>query len=461
MKTIIELTRTSLRCMQVDGQARGARVSRFVVKPLQPGQSHGEQLAALVQESKVERTGVIVCVPREQVITRVLRLPATRAEELAQIVELSGKAQLPYPREQAVADYQVIEQQGGSSTVQLIACHRELLDQHVGSLSRLGIEPAIIVPSSWGVFAWYQRLARSAEIREPAMLVHVDADHTDLVMVGQERLLFSRSLTQSLDDWRAGPDALGPLAQEIERSVSSLRKDLPGVDMQSLVITGLGPLDQWRDDLAKRLGKPVVARAASPPSPAGPDVGASPVVGLGLAVADPRWLPNLLPREARHAQSTRRHVRQATVSAALLLIALFLGAALLWAHVARQQRATDALLTMLRQLEITTRRTEGQQQTVEAVDRILASRRLIATTLTDVFQTTPPDVLLHYILLDRARSELIVHGQAPNTRSVIDYLHMLEQSGQFANVELRYSMASSSSRGAATEFELVAGLRTS
>src|SRR5690349_24378500 len=123
MKTVIELTRTSVRCLQVEGQARGAKVTRVSVKPAGVGQNHDEQLAALLQDGKPEHAGIIVCVPREQVITRVLRLPATRSEELAQMVELSGKAQLPYPREQAVADYQVIEQQNGSSTVQLVACH--------------------------------------------------------------------------------------------------------------------------------------------------------------------------------------------------------------------------------------------------------------------------------------------------------------------------------------------------
>ncbi len=308
------------------------------------------------------------------------------------------------------------------------------------------------------MLAWYQRLGRSAETQEPVMVINVDADRTDLVLIRQGRVLFSRSLMQGLQEWQAGAEGMGPIATELERSVSGLQKELPGSEARSLVLTGLGQLDQWKSFLEQRLGKPVMVKPAHgllrlPPASSAEQ--ASLAVVLGLALAEEAWLVNLLPREARHAQSHRRQMQELTFTSVLVLAAVLLGAWVLTMHVSRQERVINQTIKTLKALEAATGKAEHQERDVQLVEELLAARRWTATMLADLVRLTPPEVVFESLVFERARGELTVRGSAPSTRHVLDYIHQLEQSARWDRVELRYSARHGASADARTDFELV------
>ena len=460
MATVVEFTRTSVRLLQAEGAGRSLRIRRLLVGAMASPAQAGEALTRVVKEAKAEGSGVIVTVPREQVITRLLKFPTTRPDELARMVELSGKAQLPYPRDQAVADFQVIEQQAGNSTVQLAACHRELVEQQVRLVRAAGLEPLCVVPSSWGLAVWFQQLIQAADVREPVIIVNVDADHTDLALVAQGRLLFSRSLPQGVGEWRAGQDALGPLAQEIERSLSSVRKELTAADANTIVLTGLGALESWKAPLEARLRKPGLARQMQVPELAGID-NASPAIVVGLAMVDARSLLNLLPLQARQAQDYRRQLRGLAVTGVMLVTALALGVSILSASVDRQAQVTGALVKTVKGLESATQQTEAQEQEVTLIDGTMGARRTLAVTLASLFQSTPGEIVLERVAFERGRRQLAERRTAPTTRQVLDYIRSLEESGRYERVELRYSSRRSTSAGWQAEFEFAAKLKPS
>jgi Tfp pilus assembly protein PilN len=454
MAAVIEVTRTSLRLLVAEGEGKSVRVRRFLVEPIGAPQEAGARLPLLIKQAKLDGAEAIVTIAREQVITRMLKLPAVRPEELGRMVELSGKAQLPFPREQAVADYQVLEQSGGATTVQLIACHRQVVDHAVALARQAGCDPIALVPSSWGVLAWYQQLGRAAEIPEPAMVINVDGDHTDLLLVERGRLLFSRSLAQGVAEWQAG-DPAALLAEEIGRSVSGMRKELPGVEAAGIVLTGVGPLADWRAGLAQQVGKPVAVRQLQHRELAIAG-NASGVVAVGLAMAEPRLLPNLLPPDARHAQRSRRQMRQLSWTGALLGVCLVLGVLALSLSAHRQEERTQRLLTRVTELERQAKQAQRQQADVELIERTLAARRRLASQLVDALRLAPPEVMFDDISLERSRQELSIRGNAPSTRHVLDFIKQLEDTNQFERVELRYSARRNRPGGASTEFQVVA-----
>jgi len=463
MKRIVfEITRTSLRALAVEGPLAHPRVKQIVVES-HSGQPSPETLRRLLARVQARRSGVMNAFPRDQAITRLLKFPSSRLEELTQMVQLSGKAQLPYPPEQAVVDFQVLDQVGGTSMVHLVACQRDQLEQHVALLRQAGLEPQLMTPNSWGVLAWYQRLGRSPDVREPVMVINVDSDHTDLVLIRQGQLVFSRSLSQGVREWQAGSDAEGPLAQELERSLSSLRNEWPGVDAQSFILTGLGPLEPWKEFFGQRLGKPVVIKqvAGSLQIPesvmrqteAGPH--ASLVVVLGLALAEHLALVNLLPPETRQAQRQRRRMQQLVLTGSLLLSTLLVGAGLLSAHVNRQVLINELAVKTMNTLEAMTAETEAQERDIQVINRLLGLRRRLATMLAELFRVTAGQVILENLVFEGERHEFVVRGSASSTRDVLEYLRRLKDTGQWERVELRYSARRSTAAGARTDFEVV------
>ena len=458
-RIVIELTRTSIRLLRAEGQGRSLRLAQLVVESLLPEQEREQQCARLIKQVKTaNRPTVILAMPRDQIMTRLLKLPTTRADELAQMLEFSGKAQLPYSPEHVLADFHLVKQEGGMSTVQLVACHREIAERQVELWQRAGLEPAVLTPSSWGLLNWAQWHGHGPAVGEPVMVVNVDADHTQLAVVEQGRLIFSRSLSPGAQEWQTMSEGMSVLAQEIERSLASFRKELPAGDPQTFILTGLGDLESWRRGLEQRVTKPVVVRSAagtlSLPGSA-PGGAASLAAMIGLALADPSTLVSLLPGEAKRLQHHRRQFRQLTLTCALFLTAVFFGIVLLAVRVRREEQRAQSLRKALHALEAVTGQGERQERDATRINAVVTSRRWMASMLQELFRVTPSEILFENLVFDRARGELVIRGTAPGTREVLAYLHHLEQSKSWTKVELRFSARHNASIEARTDFELV------
>ena len=453
-RTVVDVTPGTIRVLQADGEGRAWKIRQVIVEPLQ-GQDAPARLAQLIRQHKIPRR-VVAAFPREQAITRLMKFPTVDPVELATMFELSGKTQLPYPPEQALADFRVIDEQAGMSLVQVVSCRRDSVERSLALLRQAGLEPELVTLSSWGLLAWYLRLAEESPIQEPAAVVNIDGDRTDLVLIQQGRLIFSRSLSQGAQDWME-EQGISQLVQELERSIASLRKDVPGVEANTVVLTGIGPLEQWRGAFEERLRRPVVTKPVQFASVTGPAARAdvSIAVSLGLAMAERDWLVNLLPREVSQSQQQRYQVRELAISGALLLMALAMGAGLLSIHVGRQQRLAEETAALVRKLESTTKQTERKARDMKAIDGILTSRWQTAAMLAELLKRTPDPIRFESIGFERPRMELTVRGSAPTTREVLNYVRQLEESQQWKGVELRYSSRRSGAAGARTDFEIV------
>lgn len=463
-RLVIELTRSTLRAVSVHGPSAKRQVQRVLVEPIRAAPD-GAWLSRALKPLEPAQSEVISVISREQVITRTFKLPSTQSEELDQMVRLAAKAQLPYPPEQAAMDWTLVDQQEGTSTVQLVACQRELIDRHMSLLREAGAEPRVLTPSSWGVAWWYRRFGRREDIREPVLIVHIDHERTDLVLMRSDRVVFSRSVNQGLMEWQA---SLEPILQELERTVASIRKELPGMEAASMILTGVGPLEEWRGAIEPRIGRPVAVRVGYGPIKLPPAAAAhaeasptaSLVVAMGLAFADEAGVVNLVPSEVRDAQGQRRRWRELVLTAALVATAFVCGTGLLFNLVHRKARDTQQASHLMQQLEAMTGRTEQQLHDVRLIERILTSRRQLAEVLAALMQATPPAVLFETVTFERARRELVVRGSAPTTRDVLDYLRVLKDDSHWQQAQLRYSARRGSHAEALTAFEIAIDLGT-
>ncbi len=460
-RLVVEWTRASLRMAVAAGGEGRCRLQAIHAQPLGSGEV-GAALRRFLSSVKLSPDQVVSVVPREIVITRVVRFPATDPAELSKMIELYAKAQLPYPREHTVMDFQTIAQADGFSTVALVACQRETIDRHLAVLQEAGVAAGIVTVSAWGVWGWHVArrgggLAQGAEA-EPVLVVNVDDVRTDLVLIEAQRLLSSRSVGQGALDWPSGTDVAEVLAGEVERTRAALRKELPAAEARAILLTGLGDLGRWRDQLAQRLGLPVTVMDGAQPLGRGPLALAapvSPVVVGGLACADEQQLLNLSPVEARQQLRHRRQVRVVARLSGLAAAAFVLAGAWLGVHVAREARLADQLAEALAQAEPEAKRIQEQHRSVEFIEAVLAERGRLLELLAGVFQRTPGAIALDGVALERARHELVIRGAADSTQTVLGYIAALKALPGVAGVELRYTTQRSSAAEERTAFELV------
>ena len=449
----IEWARNSLRLAVSKGSQDRWRLRELRVEPFESGTAPA---AVLRTALKALRLGggvrVIGVIPREQVILRVMKFPTTSSEELRQMVELSGKAQLPYATEQAIVDYSLIDQREGFSTVAMVACQRDFLERQLHPLHEAGLQVECLTVSSSGVLGWYTA-ARMTSLVEPVLVINRDEDRTDLVLIRDGRLLLTRSIPSGSDE--DGPELL---THEIEQSLSTLRKDLPGIEVRSLLLTGVGPLAAWKEKASQHLSlpasvvdgaQPLTGRAMSETA------SASPVVVGGAACAPTRQLLNLNPPEVRQTTRHQSQVREVVTVGALLLAVLVLGGSVSALHVYRQYRLIARIDQAISEVDPLTRQTKTAAQRVELVTAVLEQRRRLAALLGGVFRSTPSTITLDALTFDRLRREMGLRGRAPSTQDVLAYRKALEQLEGVVEARLKYATARQTADGERADFEIL------
>ncbi len=456
-RVIVEWTRTSVRVAHADLGRQGGRLQQFVSVRLEPTSALAHVLQQAVAAHRLGGRQAIVVVPREQVITRVVKFPSTDHGELAQMAELYARGQLPYPREQLLFDFHVLQQSEGSSTVAVVACRLEVVERYLGMARAAGLSVGLVTVSSWGVLGWYRAMAKRLAAAEPTLVVHLDDSRTDLLLIGGGRLLSTRSVGQGVEDWHALGEPVEVLAAEVERSRAAIRKELPDVLAQSVVLTGVGELAAWCPLLSQRLGLPVVAADARQPLPPLRDVPAavSPVVIGGLTLADERSLLNLSPRVLQQQVAHRRQLRELVVAGLLALAVLVAGSALLGLEVFRLRRLAAQTDALVADVGGPAKIVRERARVLQVVAAVLQERRRLTQALADILRHTPGEISLDTVTFERARQEITVRGSAASTQGVLDYLARLEQVDGMGRVRLQYSTRRVISGGERTDFELM------
>ncbi len=453
---IVESTRAGLRVAVADVHDGQPRLLTIRSHPAALSVDATAQLAAWLKSVKRAGLSAVVVIPREQVIVRTVKFPSTQPSELAQMVELYAKAQLPYPREQAVVDFSPVRQEAGFSLVAVVACQREIVDRQLALLQGVQVPVAAVTVSSWGVLGWYQRAAELAAADEPVLVVNIDEARTDFVLAAGGRLLSSRSVGQGAQDWRGGADVVELLAAEVDRSRAAVKKELPDTDIRSILLTGLSASAQWREPLASRLGLPVSALPAEPPlgGVVPSDAAMSPVVVGGLALLPAGTRPNLSPPDVRVGLRHRAQVQQLTTLSGLLAATLVLAAALFGVQVLRQRRLAGRLDRVLAEITPTAKRVQEELRAAQLVDAVLQDRRQLAQVIAGVFRATPASIALDVLTFERTRGELTVRGSAGSTQEVLGYIQQLQSLEGIGSAELKFSTRRTTASGERTDFEV-------
>jgi Tfp pilus assembly PilM family ATPase len=457
-RLVVEWTRASVRLVLAQRQGRRLLLQSLRSEPIGASGEVGAALRRLAQALGGAPTEVIGVIAREHVLTRVVKFPSTQTAELAQMVELYAKAQLPYPREQMVVDFHVLGQEGGFSTVAVVACQREVVDRALSLLQEAGLSPALLTVSPWGVLEWYRQAAPGAASPEPVLVINMDDARTDLVLIGRGRILSSRSVGQGVLDWPSTAEVVELLAAEVERSRAAVRKELTDVEVRSVVLTGASAAPECSGLLAERLGLPVTAVDARRPFRQGTQAGPLPismVVAGGLACSELRGALNLNPAELRAQVHHREQVRDLRLVGALVAGVLALAVGALAVRAARHGRVAKQMAQVIRQAEPEAKRVKERARAVQVAAGVLQSRRQLAATLAGVLATTPGPVSLEAVNFERSRREVVVRGSTETTQQVLDYVAQLQAVEGVAEVRLKHSTRRRTPSGSRTDFELV------
>jgi len=388
-----------LRIVEAESSGGRTRIRRAVAVDMPEGldltdaSALGKFVGRTLGQMHLAGAAVLMNVPRSQAILKPLVLPpASGPAELANMVRFQAEKELTFRPEEAVIDFTIESHYGAEpgpedepqgEHVLVAAVQRPVLEYYqqiaeaagVGLL-RLGLRP-------------YANMrcveAYGGSQRGRVALVHIAADETEIDVIEESGLTFSRSAVIDVppppsDDEPTSGEAVVTVVQEVARSLQSYMGIARGQGIEAVVLAGgTGIEAQVAESLATRLDVPCdvldlssVLDLREPAADASAFVSALGLaVGQGDAAAPPFDFLN--PKRPPVERDLTKILTVAGVAAVVLVVvAAFAGAGLHWYNAASQ---VSELTEKLKTLKEGNKKVTALKQRVETIEKWVAAGR--------------------------------------------------------------------------------------
>jgi Tfp pilus assembly protein PilN len=130
-------------------------VSSAKVLPFNPEKGKEEReveiintIQGFITSQNVSKDNVVVALPREKALLKVLEVPSAARENLRKVIEYELGKHVPFPPEESIFDFQILEEKDRRLRVLLIVMKKEAVNEYVELFKRMGIKPRAIEISS-------------------------------------------------------------------------------------------------------------------------------------------------------------------------------------------------------------------------------------------------------------------------------------------------------------------------
>jgi type IV pilus assembly protein PilM len=190
----IDVSRYSIKAVRLEGDKEGiVRMTDLDVSAIPaPSDPAGADaaIAQAIQELKARKKigGAPVCIslPGHNTFNRILKLPPVEGDQVADIVKYEAQAQIPFPWEEVVWDFQKVERdylQGEEQEVMIFAVKREIVEGFLTMIEAASLNIEVI---QFAPVAMYNFLAHEMQFKGMIAL-DFGADNTDLMLTDGAR----------------------------------------------------------------------------------------------------------------------------------------------------------------------------------------------------------------------------------------------------------------------------------
>ncbi len=174
-----------------------------------------EIIKKLHREAKISSKEVAIALPEPLVFTRSIKFPLLTDQEIASAVKWEAEQYIPIPIAEAIVQHQIIERKEGSTppevTVLLVATPKSIVERLVKVVEGAGLTVSSVETE-------LMALTRSLGVpQKTVLLVDFGATSTDIAIVKNSQLVFSRSIPTAGEAFtRALSQTLGIEYQQAE-----------------------------------------------------------------------------------------------------------------------------------------------------------------------------------------------------------------------------------------------------
>lgn len=191
----IDISNSSIKAVLFTKDGDSLTLAAVDVEELPRGGTDQAQLDAHIREGLTQLASrnrmkgqVLACsIPGHTVFNRPIKLPPVDAAKLGEVVRYEAQQQIPFPLNEVVWDYHVVDRKygvGEEREVILFAIKRDVVDHFLGLLQSVGLQPQIM---QFSPVALYNFLVHDQDTGTASVALDLGADNTDLVVVDGPR----------------------------------------------------------------------------------------------------------------------------------------------------------------------------------------------------------------------------------------------------------------------------------
>jgi type IV pilus assembly protein PilM len=152
----------------------------------------GLAISQLTQRLKAGKSKVRYAVSGGSVFTRFVKLPPLGDDDIEQLVTFEAQQHVPFPLNEVVWDYEILESAGEKEVV-IVAMKAESLDELNDSVTDNGLVTAEVDVAPMALYNSFR--AAYPSVNEPVLLIDIGAKSTDLLYIEGKRF-FTRSVNR-------------------------------------------------------------------------------------------------------------------------------------------------------------------------------------------------------------------------------------------------------------------------
>ncbi|MBA4387797.1 MAG: hypothetical protein C0404_07440 [Verrucomicrobia bacterium] len=439
---VVEFGSDWIKVAQVENSRGKGSISRLAVESTESlGSDLAKSLADVFKKHKFARSPVVICLPRQMINVRMLELPSTEPNEIADMVDLQIGKQTPYSKDEIVSDYRVTgSAKEGYTNVVLAIAQRIIARQRCQLLEEAGLEVSSVSASTEGLLNWYA--AAGGDGGGCDALVDIDSFYSDFMVMSAGIPVFSRSILVGANNLREDfARWKEKLAREIQRSIESCQAESQGGVPRRILLTGaahsakefavylqgfLGMTVECRDALAS-LSKPLPAAGGAGDGRA--DVSLTSIAGVAL---QPDGLEfNLMPDSVGVRKDLERRALGLTWFGALIMCTLLAFSVYATITFTMKKTHLNELENKLAETEPVKNRVARMKETLRLVDSREKPAFSAIAIMSDIHSRTPTNVLFDSIDMDVEKGQVVLGGLAGTRADVSVLVKNLLQSELF------------------------------
>lgn len=194
----IELGTSSVKAVKLSGDGGGVSMESFTIVSLSDyglgnGVSREDALAGALSSLRVSEgikkgEQVFVSLTGQNTLGRIISLPPVPKDRVRETIQNEARSQIPIKLEEAVWDYQVIEDSEGEDElkVNLYAAKREVVQQLLDSCDSAGLQITGVQVAPLGIYN-YIKYEFDDAVASSCVAIDIGADNTDVILIDGQK----------------------------------------------------------------------------------------------------------------------------------------------------------------------------------------------------------------------------------------------------------------------------------